>query len=155
MPFCAKCGAQVADGATFCPSCGAPQGGTGGGAVSSSGTDGLQQNVAGLLAYALWWITGIIFLVIDKRPFVRFHAAQSIVLFGGISLLQIALSIVMGGAVFGMGSFFVVGSLFGLIFTCIRLISLILWILCMVKAYQGERFKLPFVGDIAENLAGK
>jgi uncharacterized membrane protein len=54
-----------------------------------------------------------------------------------------------------MGSFFAFGSLYALLFTCLRVIGLVLWILCMVKAYQGERFKLPFVGDIAENIAGK
>ena len=153
MPFCAKCGAQVAPGAAFCPGCGAPQSGSSGGS-RSAGSEGIQENVAGLLCYALWWITGIIFLVIDRRPSVRFHAAQSLVLFGALSILQLVLAFVIGGSMFA-GSFFVMSSLYGLLYTCLRLLGLVLWILCMVKAYQGERFKLPFVGDIAENIAGK
>jgi uncharacterized membrane protein len=157
MAFCAKCGAQVAEGAAFCPACGAAHSGSSGSPghnPGAAGTSGIQENVAGLLAYALWWITGIIFLLTDKRPFVRFHAAQSIVLFGGLSVIQFVLGIMLGSSLM-MGSFFAVGSLYALLFTCLRVIGLVLWILCMVKAYQGERFKLPFVGDIAENIAGK
>jgi len=147
MAFCDKCGAQVADGAAFCAGCGAARGaGSGGGAKASGGTEGIQENVAGLLAYAFAWITGIIFLVIDKRPFVRFHAAQSIVLFGALSVLSFVLAFVFTG----MG--FIGGMVFMLI-RCIQLLSLVLWVLCMVKAYQGERFKLPLVGDIAESIA--
>ena len=50
----------------------------------SNSQTGLSENVAGLLCYILGWITGLIFLLIDKRPFVRFHAAQSIVVFLGL-----------------------------------------------------------------------
>jgi len=53
---------------------------------------GLSENVAGLLCYVLGWVTGLIFYFIDKRPFVRFHAAQSIVVFGGLTIIRIVLS---------------------------------------------------------------
>jgi len=154
MPFCDKCGAQTAEGAAFCPACGAARSGGGGGSTAGTGTSGVEENVAGLLAYALWWITGIIFLLIDKRPSVRFHAAQSIVLFGGLTAIQFVLGAVIGGTAM-MGSFFAMGSMYALIFTLLRFLGIVLWILCMVKAYQGERFKLPFVGDIAESISGK
>ncbi|HKO05923.1 MAG TPA: DUF4870 domain-containing protein [Candidatus Acidoferrales bacterium] len=153
MPFCAKCGAQVAAGATSCPSCGAAQAPSGGGAGVATGT-GLDENVAGLICYVGWWITGLIFFVIDKRPFVRFHAAQSLVIFGAFTILYYVLGIVLIGTI-GMGGLFFFGSIYALIFGVLRLAGLLLWILCMVKAYQHERFKLPFVGDIAENIAGK
>ena len=152
MAFCAKCGAQLADGATFCSGCGATQG-SGGGAAAAAGT-GLDQNVAGLLCYVLGWLTGIIFFVIDKRPFVKFHAAQSMVTFGGLQVIQILLAFVVGGSMF-MGGMMGVGALAGLIYTALGLVCLVAWVFCMFKAYQGERFKLPFVGDIAENIAGK
>ena len=101
---------------------------------------GIQQNTAGLLCYALWWITGIVFLILEKEnQFVRFHAAQSILAFGGISVLQIILAFIP-----------VVGWILAYI---VWLLSVILWIYCMLKAYQGQRFKLPVVGDIAENLS--
>jgi|SRR5271168_3380841 len=157
MAFCAKCGAQVAAGTAFCPSCGAPQSASsGGGSAGSAGAagSGLEQNLAGLLCYAGFWITGIIFLLIDKRPFVRFHAAQSLVLFGGLHVVRYILLRILF-MVFGFGGIFFFGSVAVLIADLIGLAAFILWIFCMVKAYQGERFKLPFIGDIAESIAGK
>jgi len=153
MAFCAKCGAQLADGATFCSGCGAAQG-AGGGAAAAAGT-GLDQNVAGLLCYVLGWLTGIVFFVIDKRPFVKFHAAQSMVTFGGLQVIQIVMAFVIGGSMFMGGGMMGFGALAGLLYSALGLICLVAWVLCMFKAYQGERFKLPFVGDIAENIAGK
>jgi uncharacterized membrane protein len=114
----------------------------------------MEENVAGLLCYALGWITGLIFFLIDKRPFVRFHAAQSLVTFGGLHVIHIILAFAIGGSIF-VGGFFGFGSLLGIILSILNLIGLIAWILCMVKAYQHERFKLPVIGDIAENIAGK
>ena len=114
----------------------------------------MEENVAGLLCYVLGWVTGLIFLLIDKRPFVRFHAAQSLVTFGGLHVLYMILAFAIGGSLFG-GGLFGAWSLFALIFWVLRLTGLIAWIICMVKAFQHERFKLPFIGDIAENIAGK
>lgn len=107
---------------------------------------GMQPNVAALLSYLVGFITGIIFFVIEKEnKFVRFHAMQSIITFGGLFVLG-----------------FVVGILFsfipflGLIASLLLwIVNLILWILLMIKAYQGEYFKLPVVGDIAEKRVGK
>jgi uncharacterized membrane protein len=129
MPHCTKCGAAVADNAGFCPSCGAPQSGApaspgpGTSSVPASAVRdaGLQENVAGLLCYLLGWITGLIFLLIDKRPFVQFHAKQSIVVFGGLNIIH-----------------FVVGR-----------------IVLMIKAYQGQRFRIPGAADVAESIFGK
>ncbi len=156
MAFCAKCGADVA-GASFCPKCGAPQSAVApaaGGApvATASGDSGLAENVAGLLSYIAGWVTGLIFYLIDKRPFVRFHAAQSLVLFGAIVVAYILLGMLAAGSIFGgwMAMLFSV-----LIYGVLGIGSFVLWILCMVKAYQGVKFKLPVVGDIAEKMAGK
>ena len=89
MPHCTKCGANVADNAAFCPSCGATMGIASSSVPATSTQSGLTENVAGLLCYVLGWITGLIFLLIDKRPFVRFHAAQSIVVFGALMVIRI------------------------------------------------------------------
>jgi len=104
----------------------------------------LEENVAGLLCYLGLWVTGLIFLLIDKRPFVRFHAAQSIAVFGGLQLLSIVFSLFFGS---GRG--------FSPAYTVMRLIELVgvvLWILLMVKAFQHEKFKLPIVGQITDAL---
>jgi uncharacterized membrane protein len=58
----------------------------------ASTQSGLSENVAGLLCYVLGWITGLVFFLIDKRPYVRFHAAQSLVVFGGLHILRIVLA---------------------------------------------------------------
>jgi uncharacterized membrane protein len=114
----------------------------------------MEENIAGLLCYVLGWVTGLIFLLIDKRPFVRFHAAQSLVTFGGLHVIHIILGFAIGGSFF-MGGFFGAWSVLGMILAALNLIGLIAWILCMVKAYQHERFMLPVIGGIAENIAGK
>jgi uncharacterized membrane protein len=154
MAFCGKCGSQVAEGAPFCPQCGA-QVGAGAGVpppapvvVAPAGTSGLQENVAGLLCYVLGWLTGIIFLLIDKRPFVRFHAAQSIVVFGALTLVHWILSIAF------LGSGFVGFGLWFMIVRLVDLVSLILWIVLMVMAYQGKTFEVPIAAPIAKNIAG-
>ena len=91
MPFCSACGAETS-GAAFCPKCGASQSSAAPVGVAASPTAGLDENVAGLLCYVLGWITGLIFFLIDKRPFVRFHAAQSI----GMSIGVFAIYLIIG-----------------------------------------------------------
>ena len=61
--------------------------------TTQSAQSGMSENVAAFLCYLVGWVTGIIFFLIDKRPFVRFHAAQSIVVFGGLHILNIVIGI--------------------------------------------------------------
>lgn len=162
MPHCTKCGAAVADNAGFCPSCGAPQSSAPAaspapGASSppaSAVTDaGLQENVAGLLCYALGWITGLIFFLIDKRPFVRFHAKQSIVVFGALNILHFVVAMIFGVSLLsgGLGA----ASIGLLLSRLISLVTFVLWIVLMLKAYQGHRFRVPLAADVAESIFGK
>lgn len=149
MAFCKSCGQEIGT-ATFCPKCGANQaaGVTPPGAPVAVTTEGLAENVAGLLCYVLGWLTGIIFLLIDKRPFVKFHAAQSIVVFGGLTVIRIALVFMhgmMGTGVIGWGFLGMIGLLLGLV-------GLVLWVLLMIKAYQHENFRMPLAADIADSL---
>jgi len=100
---------------------------------------GLSPNVAGLLCYVAGWITGIIFLVLEQRDkFVRFHAAQSIVAFGTITVAGVILGLIP-----------VVGVAFSSI---IGIIGFIVWIIMIVKASNGEWYKLPWAGDVAEKM---
>jgi len=118
----------------------------------TAGELGMDENVAGLLCYSLGWITGLIFLLIDKRPFVRFHAAQSVVVFGGLHIVYYILSSIflvgIGAAAGGLG-------LAVLLIGALRLLIAVLWIFLMVKAYQGQRFKVPFAADIVEKIGGQ
>jgi uncharacterized membrane protein len=101
---------------------------------------GLEQNVAGLLCYVVGWITGLIFFLVEKdNKFVRFHAMQSIIVFGGLTVIGIILGMI---PILG----WVVGAL-------LWLLAVVLWILLMVKAYQNTWYKLPWVGDLAEKYS--
>ncbi len=157
MAYCGKCGAQVGEQSAYCPQCGAPQRGAQGDApATGAAQSGLSENVAGLLCYVLGWLTGLIFFLVDKRPYVRFHAAQSIVVFGALHILRIVLAMMFGiswmiGGGMGWTSF----SFGWLLFSLIGLVALVLWIVLMVKAYQGERFKVPIAGDLAESFVGR
>ena len=153
MAFCSKCGVEVAAGVAFCPNCGQSQAGGQVMQTSQSANSGMAENIAGLLCYVLGWVTGIIFFLIDKRPYVRFHAAQSIVVFGGLHIINIIIGILFGARVMmgGWGTFGVGAALYSLV----NLLTLILWILLMVKAYQGEKFQVPVAAGIAQSFAGK
>jgi uncharacterized membrane protein len=101
---------------------------------------GLDENVAGLLCYVVWWVSGIIFLILEpQNKFVRFHSLQSIIVFG---IITVAASILNWIPPFGW-----LGGIVGLI-------GIALWIVLMVKAYQGEKFKLPWAGNVAEKATG-
>jgi uncharacterized membrane protein len=115
----------------------------------------MDEKVAGLLCYVLCWITGIIFYIIDKRSFVRFHAAQSVVVFGGIAILYIVLGMfvsasLFAGGVAGAGSF----SIGFLLYPILGLVGFVLWVLLMIKAYSGQKFRVPIAADLAEKIFG-
>jgi uncharacterized membrane protein len=157
MAFCTKCGANIPGNARFCQACGQAQSATPGAVTAPAPAvqpqSGLSENTAALLSYVLGWLTGIIFFLIDRRPYVRYHAAQSIATFGGLHIVRAVIGISFGlgwwwGGGFGMHW---AGALF--LLWALGLLTLFLWIYCMIKAYQGERFKLPIAGDIAEGLA--
>lgn len=105
--------------------------------VEEKTSTGLKPNFAGLLCYVLGWITGLVFLLVEKESqFVRFHAMQSVVTFGALTIASIVLGFI---PLIG----WVVDSL-------LPFLGLALWIILMVKAYQGEQYKLPWAGDFAE-----
>ncbi len=102
---------------------------------------GLTENVAGLLCYVLGWVSGFVFILIEQEnKFVRFHAMQSIISFGTITIIEGVL-----------GWIPVIGTFFAWI---LSVTSFILWVVLMVKAYQGTKYKLPWAGDLAERWVG-
>jgi len=170
MAFCPSCGSQTEG--RFCAKCGASvEGapGTASGAAPAPTTPayslgpttsstpvaaaGLEENLAGALCYLLGFITGILFLVLEpynKRPFVRFHAFQSII----FSAAWIALSIAIGIM------FSIIGMAMGFMWPLLILLRLViglggflLWLFLMFKAYNRERYSLPIIGPIAEKQA--
>lgn len=126
-------------------------------AASQSGPTsmGMQPNIAAGLSYVVTWLTGIIFFLMEKQNrFVRFHAMQSILFFGGITVIEVAINIV--NSIFaGLG---VLGFL-SLGLTClggiVGLLAFVGWIVLMINGFQGKYFKLPVVGDMAERYANQ
>lgn len=101
-----------------------------------------NENLMGAVSYLLGFVTGIIMLLLEKQSkFVRFHAMQSTLLFGGVFVANIAL-----------GFLPIIGWLLGLL---LSFASFILWIVCMWKAFQGEMYKVPYVGAMAEKQLAK
>jgi len=147
--FCSKCGAENAEGAKFCPKCGAKLGAAetpapteGAGKPESESSTGLSANVAGLLCYVLTWVTGIIFVVLEKKSaFVRFHAWQSIMTFGVLTVAELILAWIP-----------FVGWILSIL---IGILMFILWIILMIQAGTGKMWKVPLAGDWAEKQAGK
>jgi len=143
MAFCPNCGTQIAEGATVCPKCGTAISSTG--ATSAGG--GLADNMAGALAYVTI-IPAIVFLVLDpynKKRFIRFHSFQCIFFAVAWTVLWIILAFIGHIPFLGWATL--------LLWPLISLAGLIIWILLVVKAYQGQTFKLPVIGDMAEKQA--
>jgi uncharacterized membrane protein len=141
--FCVHCGRSMPDTAGYCPNCGRPapqtvQSASAGVSAVAQPATGLSDNVAGMLAY-FTFIPALLFLLVDpynRRPFVRFHSFQSLFLSLAFTLLWWVFTLI---------------PIIGLLFLFLLLLgAVITWIVLMIKAYGGERFKLPVIGDLAE-----
>lgn len=121
--------------------------------LADTTSTGVEPRLSSLLCYTAWWLSALVFLVIEQQHRgVRFHAAQSLVLFGGLSLLigllsgfSVAMLIVSAGA-----------------FEAARLLvylvwigAVALWLLLLVRTYRGDTWRVPFVADLADRLAAR
>ena len=141
MAFCSNCGTQMADG-TSCPKCaGTP-------AAAPMAGSGLTDNVAGALAYVTI-IPAIVFLILEpynRKRFIRFHAFQCIFFAVAWTALWIVLAFIGHIPFLGWATI--------LLWPLVSLAGFILWLIMVLKAYQGQMFKLPVIGDMAEKQAG-
>jgi uncharacterized membrane protein len=122
---------------------------------NSGGGTGLEPNVAGALSYVLGIVTGVIFVALERNSFVRFHAFQSILLTVAwlafwiiFTVVQTILSQIpfLGFLVLILGFLLSIGLGLG---------GMLLWVVLIIKAFQGERFALPYIGPMAERYAAK
>ena len=128
---------------------------------TAKSSTGLDENIAALLSYVFGWLSGLIFFLIEKDSrLVRFHAMQSILLNVLIIILVIVLwivSFVLWMIAAAIGD--IVGTIIGLIVTLfwvvIWLAILVAWIMCLIKAFQAQYFKLPIIGNLAEKFSAK
>jgi uncharacterized membrane protein len=143
MAFCNTCGAQIPDGTTTCAAC-CNRTAT----IPVAVTSGMADNVAGMLVY-ITFIPAIIFLVTppyNQSRFIRFHSFQSIFLFVAVVAIQIGLSVLTIVPFL----IFITAPLHMLV----ALGALVVWIILLLKANQGQMYKLPIIGDLAEKQAG-
>jgi uncharacterized membrane protein len=114
-------------------------------------TTGLDPNIAAVLSYLGWWLTGIIFLLAERHNrFVRFHAAQALVAFGAISALTATMLVVSFALLLVSDVAFQVMTFLSQV---VLLTAVVLWLICLWKAFRGEYWALPGVGSMAERLA--
>ena len=144
MAFCNMCGAQIADGTTTCAAC---AGRVPAAPAATASTAGMADNVAGMLAY-ITIIPAIIFLVMEpynKNRFIRFHSWQCLFFAGALFVAHIALSIL---------TFVPFMAIITIpLHLLVSLGGLIIWIILLMKVNQGQMYKLPVIGDLAEKQA--
>lgn len=135
---------------------GQPGGGQAAGGHAGGGhpntQSGLEPNVAGALCYALGWLSGLFFYFTEEEDdFIRFHAAQSIVAFGALTVVYIVITQVLWTMLFSAGGFGAF-QLINLLNMLMMLAGLGLWLGMMYVAYDGRWFELPIAGDIANDM---
>ena len=130
-------------------------------AQAGKSSTGLDENIASLLSYVFGWVSGLIFFLIEKDSrLVRFHAMQSLLFNVLVAVVGIALWIVL------FVVFMIASQISGALATLLSLVSILVWgvfllgilagfILCLVKAFQGQYFKLPVIGNFAEKFSAK
>jgi uncharacterized membrane protein len=121
--------------------------------LTGATSTGVEPRLAAVLSYTAWWLSGLVFLIIEQQHRgVRFHAAQSIVLFGGLSALIALLSVasvgmlVVSAAAFQAARFVV---------SAVWIAAVVIWLLLMFRTFKGETWRVPIVADLAEKLVGK
>jgi uncharacterized membrane protein len=147
VAFCPTCGTQIADGAS-CPKCAGATAQSVSATAAAPGAAGLTDNVAGALAYVTI-IPAIVFLVLEpfnKKRFVRFHSFQCLFFAAAWIVLWIGLAFI--------GHIPFLGWATVLLWPLVSLAGFVIWLILVLKAYQGKMFKLPVIGDMAEQQAG-
>lgn len=119
-------------------------------AGDDSTSTGVDARLSSILCYAGWWVTGLVFLFAERRNSeVRFHAAQSLVVFG---VLSVALFL-CGGA--SAVAFFVAASTFQIlqaIGNAIWFVAVVIWLLLLVRTWRGETWRMPVAGNVAMKI---
>ncbi len=94
---------------------------------------GLPQNTAAALSYVVGWVTGLVFVLVEKdNQYVRFHAMQSVMFFAALTILSF------------------VPVLGWLLSPLLMILGFIVWLVAIYKSYNGETFELPVVGKLAK-----
>jgi uncharacterized membrane protein len=122
------------------------------GELTGDTSTGVEPRLAAVLCYIAWWLSGLVFLIIEQRHRgVRFHAAQSIILFGGLSVLIALLSVLSVGMLVVSAAAFQAARI---VVSGVWIASIAIWLVLMLRTFKGETWRVPFVGDRASRLVG-
>ena len=120
---------------------------------NETSSTGLAPNVAAALSYLAWWLSGLLFFLVERESrFVKFHAAQALVGLGALWAAGLTLW------VFAFAALFVSASAFQVLLYLaygVWVAGLMAWAICIVRAWQGEEFELPWAGNVARRLSVK
>lgn len=150
---CPACGDPVAD--DICPNCGAVVSGentAAGGDDRDRSVLGLNRNLAGAFSYSLTFVSGVVFYALADDEFVRFHAAQSVVAFGGLFTLNLFVSFLQGAVATVPGVGPALAAVLGGLSAVVTLVAFGLWVFLMITAFQGRQFELPLVGGVVDGV---
>jgi uncharacterized membrane protein len=119
--------------------------------MTTDSSTGLPPRVAAALAYAGWWVTGALLWLVERRDgFVRFHAAQSLVVFGAAAVVIAGF---MGLALIALQFLPSAFSMFLAAAGVTAVAAAVLWVLAVTQAIRGVRWRVPLLGALAERLA--
>jgi uncharacterized membrane protein len=114
----------------------------------------LNARTEALLSYLFWWVSGLVFIIIErKNKYVRFHAVQSFLYLGAAAIVLGILKAIAGfaGGIFLLG--FLLGPLFGFLFYAVGFVVVLSWLYLMVQAYRGKKTRIPYFGNFAERFS--
>lgn len=121
--------------------------------LTGATSTGIEPRLAAILSYSAWWLSGLVFLIIEQQHRgVRFHAAQSLVLFGGLSILIGLLSMASVGMLVVSTSAFQVARF---LVSAVWIVAVVLWLVLMIRALKGETWRVPLAAEIADKVVGR
>jgi uncharacterized membrane protein len=121
--------------------------------VSQSSTTGIDTRLAAILCYSLWWVTGLLFLILERRDrAVRFHAAQALVLFGCVSAILALIGVSSAVALVLSNPLYVVVQATA---NVLWVGAAVMWLVLVLKAARGETWRVPLVATLADGIASR
>ena len=121
--------------------------------MTASSSTGIDARLAAVLCYSLWWVTGLLFLILERRDrSVRFHAAQSLLLFGGLSFILAAVGALSAVALLLSNQAYQIVRATG---NVVWVGAAVLWLVLVLKAWRGETWRVPLVATLADGIAAK
>ena len=121
--------------------------------MTAPSTTGLDERLAGVLCYSVWWVTGGLFLLLERQhQIIRFHAAQSLILFGVVSALLVAFGALSAVSLMLSGALYELMQVFGKL---LWLGATVVWLVLVLRAWRGEVWRVPLVAALADRVVAR